>query len=88
MIKSPDKTVFHVGTNNMCDAAPQEIINGMKDLKSFKQQYAPESKIVISTPVVRVDKVMQVILVKSISTYLRKPKWITFSMIISSITRV
>ena len=38
------------------DAASPETFNVMKDLKSFKQKYVPESKIVLFTPVIRVDK--------------------------------
>ena len=32
------------------------MFNAIEDLKSFIQKYAPESKIIISTPVLRVDK--------------------------------
>ena len=32
------------------------MFNTSKDPKSFIQKYAPESKIIISTPVLRVDK--------------------------------
>ena len=73
----------------MCDAASQEIINAMKDLKSFKQQYGPESKIVLSTPVVRVDKGNASDISKKYIDLLKGAfKWIAVSMIISSNTRV
>ena len=54
--KSPDKIVLHVGTNDAPHATPEEMFNAIEDLKSFIQKYAPESKIIISTPVLRVDK--------------------------------
>ena len=54
--KNPDKIVFEVGTNDASHAIPKEMFNAIKDLKSFIQKYAPESKIIISTPVLRVDK--------------------------------
>ena len=54
--KNPDKIVLHVGTNDAPHATPKEMFNAIIDLKSFIQKYAPESKIIISTPVLRVDK--------------------------------
>ena len=54
--KSPGKIVLYVGTNDVPHATPQEMFNTTKDLKSFIQTCAPESKIIISTPVFRVDK--------------------------------
>ena len=54
--KSPGKIVLHVGTNGAAHFTPQEMFNAVKDLKSFIQKYAPESKIIISTSVLRVDK--------------------------------
>ena len=54
--KNPDKIVFDVGTNDASHTTPKEMFNAIKDLKSFIQKYAPESKIIISTPVLRVDK--------------------------------
>ena len=54
--KNPDKIVPHVGTNDAPHATLKEMLNAIKDLKSFIQKYAPESKIIISTPVLRVDK--------------------------------
>ena len=54
--KNPDKIVFHVGINDASHATPKEMFSSIKDLKLFIQKYAPESKIIISTPVLRVDK--------------------------------
>ena len=54
--KNPDKIVLHVGTNDAPHATPKEMFNAIIDLKSFIQKYAPESKIIISMPVLRVDK--------------------------------
>ena len=54
--KNPDKIVLHVGTNDAPHATPKETFNAIKDLKSFLQKYAPESKRIISTSVLRVDK--------------------------------
>ena len=49
--KNPDKIVLLVGTNDAPHATPKEMFNAIKDLKSFKQKYASESKIINSTPV-------------------------------------
>ena len=54
--KNPDKIVLHVGTNDAPHATPKEMLNAIKDLKSFIQKYAPEPKKIISTPGLRVDK--------------------------------
>ena len=56
MIKSPDKIVLHVGTNDAPNATPKEMFNPIKYLKSFIQKHAPESNIIISTPVLPDDK--------------------------------
>ena len=55
--KSSDKIVLPIGTN-VPHATPKEVFNAIKDLKSFTQKYAPESKIIISMPVLGVDKVL------------------------------
>ena len=47
--KSPDKIVLPVGANDAPHATLKEMFNAIKDLKSFIQKYAPESKIIIST---------------------------------------
>ena len=49
--KSPNKIVLLIGTNDDPHATLQEMFNAIKNLKSFIQKYAPESKIIISTPV-------------------------------------
>ena len=54
--KNPDKIVLHVGTNDAPHVTTKEMFNAIIDLKSFIQKYASESKIMISTPVLRVDK--------------------------------
>ena len=54
--KSPDKIVLHVEANDAPHAAPKEMFNAIKDLKSFILKHASESKIIISPPVIRVDK--------------------------------
>ena len=53
--KNPDKIVLHVGTIDAPHATPKEMFSAIKDLKSF-EKYAPESKIIISTPLLQVDK--------------------------------
>ena len=54
--KSPDKIFLHFGPND----APQEMFNAIKCLKLFmpkkQKKNTPESKKIISTPVLRVDK--------------------------------
>ena len=54
--KSPNKIVLHVAANHTLHATPQEVLNTIKDLKLFIQKYAPDSKIIISAPVLRVDE--------------------------------
>ena len=54
--KSPGKIVLHFGSNDAPHALPEEMFNAIKDLKSFIKKCAPESKIIISTPVLRVHK--------------------------------
>ena len=54
--KKPDKIVLPVGTSDASHATPKEMFNDIKNLKSFRKKYAPESKIIISMPVLRADK--------------------------------
>ena len=54
--KKPDKIVLHVGTSDASHATPKEMFSDIKNLKSFIKKYAPESKIIISMPVLRFDK--------------------------------
>ena len=50
------RIVLRVGTNDAPHATPKEMLNAIKDLKSFIQKYAPEPKKIIFTPGLRVDK--------------------------------
>ena len=79
--KSRYKIVFHVGTGDALQATPKEMLNAREDPKSFIQKHTPEYKIIISKPVLRVDKANSNDIMKSISNYLRKPKQIVFSTI-------
>lgn len=54
--KSPEKIALHAGTNDAPHAAPRDMFNAIKYLKPFIKKHAPESKIIISTSVLRVDK--------------------------------
>ena len=54
--KKPGKIVLPVGTSDASHATPKEMFNDIKNLKSFRKKYAPESKIIISMPVLRADK--------------------------------
>ena len=54
--KSPEKIALHAGTNDAPHAAPRDMFNAIKYLKPFIKKHATESKIIISTSVLRVDK--------------------------------
>ena len=55
--KKPDKVIIHVGTNDAPHFTPDEMFKNMKELRLLIQKMAPSAKIIISSPVLRIDKV-------------------------------
>ena len=54
--KKPDKVIIHVGTNDAPHFTPDEMFKNMKELLLLIQKMVPSAKIIISSPVMRVDK--------------------------------
>ena len=54
--KKPDKVIAHVGTNDAFQFTPDEIFKNMKELRLLIQKMTPSAKIIISSPVLRVEK--------------------------------
>ena len=53
--KKPDN-ITHVGTNNASHSSPYERFQEMQSLRNFILKYLPFARIIISTPVLCVDK--------------------------------
>ena len=53
--KKPDN-ITHVGTNNASHSSPYERFQEMQSLRNFILKYLPFARIIISTPILRVDK--------------------------------
>ena len=54
--KGPDKIILHVGTNDAPDLSPNQLLDGILELKKYILERLPSVKLVISAPVLRVDK--------------------------------
>ena len=54
--KKSDVVIIHVGTDDAPHFTPDEMFKNMKELLLLIQKMVPSGKIIISTPVIRVDK--------------------------------
>ena len=54
--KNPDKIIIHIGTNDAPHLCPDEMLQDLNKLRDMVLKYCPQSKIIISTPVLRTDK--------------------------------
>ena len=54
--KKPDKVIIHVGTNDAPHFTPDEMFKNKKELHLLIQKMVPSAKIIISSPVICVDK--------------------------------
>ena len=73
--KKPDKVIIHVGTNNTLHFTPDEMFKNMKELRLFIQKMVPSATIIISSPVLRVDKANSDIKNKKFISLLNSTDW-------------
>ena len=73
--KKPDKVIIHVGTNAALHFTPDEMFKNMKELRLLIQKMVPSAKIIISSPVIRVDKANSDINNKKFISLLNSTDW-------------
>ena len=73
--KKPDKVIIHVGTNDAPHFTPDEMFKNMKELRLLIQKMVPSAKIIISSPVIRVDKANSDINNKKFISLLNSTDW-------------
>ena len=74
--KKPDKViVHHVGTNDAPHFTPDEMFRNMKKLRLLIQKMVPSAKIIILSPVLRVDKANSDINNKKFIDFLNFTDW-------------
>ena len=73
--KKPDKVIIHVGTNDAPHFIPDEMFKNMKELRLLIQKLVPSAKIIISSPVIRVDKANSDINNKKFISLLNSTDW-------------
>ena len=54
--KKPDKVIVHACTNDVPHSTPNEMFKNTKELRLLIQKMVPSAKIIISSPVLCVDK--------------------------------
>ena len=55
-MKKPDKVISRVGINDAPHFTPDEMFENMKELRLLIQKMVPAAKVIISSPVIRVNK--------------------------------
>ena len=73
--KKPDKVIIHVGTNAAPHFTPDEMFKNMKELRLLIQKMVPSAKIIISSPVIRVDKANSDVNNKKFISLLNSTDW-------------
>ena len=73
--KKPDKVIIHVGTNDAPHFTPDEMFKNMKELRLLIQKMVPSAKIILSSPVIRVDKANADINNKKFISLLNSTNW-------------
>ena len=57
LAKHPDQIVLHVGTNNIRDKQPKEIVDGIMKIQDIIKKESPETVMAVSELIHRNDKV-------------------------------
>ena len=74
-MKKPDKVISRVGINDAPHFTPDEMFKNMKELRLLIQKMVPGAKVIISPPVIRVDKANSDINNKKFISLLNSTDW-------------
>ena len=70
--QKPDCIILHVGTNNSPNMSSNEIIDEILTVKHRIEKEAPETKVVISAPIVRTDNGKAALTIRNIIKHLQQ----------------
>ena len=70
--KKPDELILHIGTNDLKDRAPKEIVRDIMALKEFVVKSSPQTKVTVSELVLRTDDKKLNDKVKNVNELLKK----------------
>ena len=56
LARKPSEIILHVGTNDLANKEPEEIVNGIADIVNIVREESPAIKLVLSEIMVRTDK--------------------------------
>ena len=70
--QKPDCIILHVGTNNSPNISSNEIIDEILTVKHRIEKEAPETKVVISAPIVRTDNGKAALTIRNIIKHLQQ----------------
>ena len=70
--KRPDNIILHCGSNNTNRNQPQEIVDGLLNLKTFIMQSLPDCKVVFSLPTIRNDNPAKNNILKLVRNFLNQ----------------
>ena len=74
-MKKPDKVISRVGINDAPHFTPDEMFKNMKELRLLIQKMVPAAKVIISSPVIRVNKAHSDINNKKFISLLNSTDW-------------
>ena len=57
LVKKPDQIVLHVGTNDIRDKQPEEIVDGIIKIQKIIKKESPKTTVIVSELLHRNDKI-------------------------------
>ena len=72
LVKQPDQIVLHVGTNDIRDKQPEEIVDGIMKIQKIIKKECPKTTVIVSELLHRNDKIEYTQKVKKVNIMLAK----------------
>ena len=72
LVKQPDQIVLHVGTNDVRDKQPEEIVDGIMKIQKIIKKESPKTTVIVSELLHRNDKIEYTQKVKKVNIMLAK----------------
>jgi hypothetical protein len=72
LVKQPDQIVLHVGTNDIRDKQPEEIVDGIMKIQKISKKECPKTTVIVSELLHRNDKIEYTQKVKKVNIMLAK----------------
>ena len=72
LVKQPDQIVLHVGTNDIRDKQPEEIVDGIMKIQKIIKKESPKTTVIVSELLHRNDKIEYTQKLKKVNIMLAK----------------